>query len=105
MGPVGVIRESEIALAGHLQEQQIGELFDVVAVADAVVAQCVTKTPEPGDDVNHAATSRFRSATRSPSFPSNTRLARPQPPRFERTGMLSKSSFSIERLAMRCCRM
>jgi hypothetical protein len=34
------------ALVGHLQEQQIGELLDVVAIAHAVVAQDVAVVPE-----------------------------------------------------------
>jgi hypothetical protein len=34
------------ALVGHFQEQQIGELLDVVAVAHAVVAQDVAVVPE-----------------------------------------------------------
>ena len=38
-------------LVGHLEEQQVGELLDVVAVGHAVVAQDVAVVPEPLDDV------------------------------------------------------
>ena len=38
------------ALVGHLEEQQIGELLDVVAVRHAVVAQNVAVVPEFLDD-------------------------------------------------------
>ena len=41
--PFGIV---DAALVGHLQEQQIGELLDVVAVVDAVVAQGVAEAPE-----------------------------------------------------------
>jgi hypothetical protein len=41
------------ARIGHLEEQQIGELFDVVAVVHAVVAQRVAEAPEFLDDVGH----------------------------------------------------
>ena len=41
----------EIALLlVHLEEEQVGELFDVVAVGDAVVAQDVAVVPEALDD-------------------------------------------------------
>ena len=43
-------RAALAALVGHLQEQQIGELLDVVAVAHAVVAQDVAVVPEFLDD-------------------------------------------------------
>ena len=38
------------ALVGHLEEEEIGELFDVVAVAHAVVAQDVAEIPEFADN-------------------------------------------------------
>lgn len=38
------------ALVGHLEEQQIGELLDVVAIRHAVVTQDVTVVPEFLDD-------------------------------------------------------
>ena len=38
------------ALVGHLEEEEIGELFDVVAVAHAVVAQDVAEVPEFADN-------------------------------------------------------
>jgi hypothetical protein len=34
------------ALVGHLEKQKISELFDVIAVAHAVVAQDVAVIPE-----------------------------------------------------------
>ena len=84
VGPVGVLGKVEGALVGHLEEEQIRDLLDVVAVVDAVVAEGVAEAPELGDDVTHAATSsRLRSSRRSASSPSKTRFARPQPPRFE----------------------
>ena len=38
------------ALDGHLEEQLIGKLFDVVAVRHAIVAQVVAVVPECLDD-------------------------------------------------------
>ena len=38
-------------LVGELQEKQVGELLQVVAVAHAVVAQGVTEAPDLGDSV------------------------------------------------------
>ena len=52
-GPVAAFRNFSAALVGHFQKQQIGELFDVVAVVDAVVAKRVAKAPEFLDDVRH----------------------------------------------------
>jgi hypothetical protein len=34
----------------HLQEKQIGELLQVIAVTDAIVAQRVTEAPDFADD-------------------------------------------------------
>ena len=47
----GLVVGRPAALVGHLQEQQIGELLDVVAVAHAVVTQDVAVVPEFLDDV------------------------------------------------------
>ena len=44
----------DAALVGHLEEQQVGDLLDVVAVVDAVVAQGVAEAPEFLDDVGHS---------------------------------------------------
>ncbi len=41
----------DAAFVGHLEEEQVGELLDVVAVVDAVVAQGVAEAPEFVDDV------------------------------------------------------
>ena len=38
------------ALIGHLEEQQVGELLYVVAIAHAIVAQHVAVVPELLDD-------------------------------------------------------
>ena len=46
-------------LVGHLEEEQIGDLLDVVAVVDAVVAQRVAEAPEFLNDVGHAAIASF----------------------------------------------
>src|SRR5205085_2421486 len=106
VAPVSALRKVDGALVGHLEEEQIGDLLDVVAVVDAVMAKGVAEAPELGDDVTHAATSsRLTSSRKSASSPSKTRLARPQPPRLRSTGTFSKSSRSIERLATRCWRM
>ena len=37
-------------LVGHLQEQQVGQLLDVVAVREAVVAEDVAVVPELRDE-------------------------------------------------------
>ena len=47
------LREVDRPLVGHLDEEQIRELLDVVEVADAVVAEGVTKAPELLDYVGH----------------------------------------------------
>ena len=45
------VRQTELLLfVGHLEEQQIGELFDVVAVGQPVVAQDVAVVPELVDE-------------------------------------------------------
>ena len=38
--------EHFVLLIGHLEEEQVGELFQVVAVGQAVVAQHVTEVPQ-----------------------------------------------------------
>ena len=38
-------------LRGHLEEQQVGQLGDVLVVGDPVVLEDVTEVPELGDDV------------------------------------------------------
>jgi hypothetical protein len=37
-------------LVRHLEEDQVGELFEIVAIAHAVVAQRVAEAPDFGDD-------------------------------------------------------
>ena len=59
--PVAALRDLDAALVGHLQEEQVGELLDVVAVIDAVVAQGVAEAPEFVDDVGHECFLNMRS--------------------------------------------
>jgi len=51
--PAAALRDLDAALVGHLQEEQVSELLDVVAVIDPVVAQGVAEPPELVDDVGH----------------------------------------------------
>src|SRR2546428_3087773 len=98
MCPVRSFGQWEILLIRHLEKEQVGDLLDVIPVVDAVMPQRVAEAPEFGCNVGHAAaTSRFRSLSRSASLPLKSLLARPQPPRFARTGMSSHSCRSIER--------
>ena len=47
----GECTQVDAALIGHLQEQQVGQLLDVIAVVDAIVAECVAETPKFLNDV------------------------------------------------------
>ncbi len=79
-------------LVGHLEEEQIGDLLDVVAVIDAVVAEGVAEAPEFLDDVSHAAISVLICSRSSGNWPVEDLLRRvPQPPRRVKTGWASKS--------------
>lgn len=56
-GPGVLLRDADIALVGrpavfvgHLEEDQVGELLQVVAVADPVVAEGGAEAPDLGDD-------------------------------------------------------
>src|SRR5262249_15784225 len=98
-GPVAVRRQVDAALVGHLEEEQIGDLLDVVAVVDPVVAEGVAEPPESLDNVTHAAIASLISRTMPSNRPPNTRLALPQPPIRERIGMLSKSARSMDRFS------
>ena len=53
VGPAVVRRELVLGarLLGHLEEQQVGQLGDVLVVGDPVIFQDVTEVPELGDDV------------------------------------------------------
>jgi hypothetical protein len=51
--------EVQPPLVRHLQEQQVGDLLDVVTVVDPVVAQGVAEAPEFLDDVAHTAMPRW----------------------------------------------
>ena len=55
--PVVLLRHADFAAVGrlrvfvrHLEEDEVGELLEVVAVAHAVVAQRVAEAPDFGDD-------------------------------------------------------
>ncbi|OQA05563.1 MAG: Chorismate synthase [bacterium ADurb.Bin374] len=54
--PAAPLGNLDFLLVGHLQEQQVRELFDVIPVIDAVVAQRVTEAPEFVDDIRHRGT-------------------------------------------------
>jgi len=51
--PIAILRHGHAALVGHFQEQQVGELFDVIAVIHAMVTQRVAEAPEFLGDVGH----------------------------------------------------
>jgi hypothetical protein len=51
--PIAILGDGDAALVGHLEKEQIGDLLDVVAIVDAVVAQRVAEAPEFLDDVGH----------------------------------------------------
>lgn len=53
--PVAVLGNVRATLISHLEEEQIGQLFDVIAVINAVVTQRVAKAPELVDDVGHTS--------------------------------------------------
>ena len=53
--PIAAFRQLDAALVGHLEEQQVGDLLDVIAVVDPIVAQGVAETPEFLDDIAHVA--------------------------------------------------
>src|SRR5690606_23340820 len=90
-GPAAVGGQDVLApgLRQHLEEQQVGELGNIVLVGDAVVAQDVAQVPQTLDDVAggaaaaHAAgfqASSLMSPSRSASLPSNTLFRRFMPP-------------------------
>ncbi len=54
IGPVAALGQGDGLLVGHLEEDQKGDLLDVVAVVDAVVAKRVAEAPEFLDDIGHA---------------------------------------------------
>ena len=51
--PVAAVWNDDAFLIGHLQEEEVGELLDVVAVVDSVMAKGVAEAPEFVDDVGH----------------------------------------------------
>jgi len=46
---IALIRRFRV-LVRHLEKDQIGELFEIIAIANPVVLQRVAKIPDPGDD-------------------------------------------------------
>ena len=53
--PGAALRDLDVALVRHLEEEEVRDLLDVVAVVDSVVAEGVAEAPELLDDVTHAA--------------------------------------------------
>ena len=49
------VAQVDPSLIGHLEEQQIGDLLDVIAVVDPIVAEGVAEPPEFLDNVGHAS--------------------------------------------------
>ena len=64
------LRVAEInpPFVGHLQEKQVGQLLDIVAVVDRVVAEGVAEAPKFCNDVGHAAIAWLSCLTSSGSF-------------------------------------
>ena len=52
--PIAVFRDFRAALIGHLEEQQIRQMSNIVTVVHAVVTQRVAEAPEFLDDVAHS---------------------------------------------------
>jgi len=52
--PIAILRHFRVALIRHLEEQQVGQLFDIVAVVHAVMAQGMAEAPEFLNDVGHS---------------------------------------------------
>lgn len=51
--PVASLGQFDAALIGHFDEEQIGDLLNVVAIIHAIVSKRVAETPEFLDDVSH----------------------------------------------------
>lgn len=51
--PSAVLGHLGISFIGQLQEQQLRELFNVVAVIDAIMTKGMAKAPEFLDDITH----------------------------------------------------
>ncbi len=67
---------------GHLQEEQVGELLQVVAVGETVVPQDVAVVPQLGDErlgIGHLSLPQRRSGVAWPPAPgTRPRSARPE---------------------------
>ena len=55
-GPIAALGQVDGLLVGHFQEEEEGDLLDVIAVVDAIVAEGVAEAPEFLDDVGHERT-------------------------------------------------
>ena len=75
-GPVVAFGNADVAVVGrpgvfvgHLEEDQVGQLLEVIAVADAVVTQRGTEAPDFGDDGGgvHSVASLSWRASASPA--------------------------------------
>jgi len=51
--PIARLGKLDLLLIGHLEEQQVGDLLDVIAVIDPIVPQRVAEAPEFLDNVGH----------------------------------------------------
>src|SRR2546427_806732 len=103
--PLAPGRDLDHSLRGHLEEQEICNLLNVIAVIDAIVPEGVAEPPKLANYVTHAAIASFSSRRKPSSLPPKALFACTQPPSRERTGTSSKSSLSMERFAAKCSRM
>jgi hypothetical protein len=51
--PIAIFRNLRPTLIRHFQEQQVGELLNVIAIIHAVMPQRVAEPPEFLNDVGH----------------------------------------------------
>src|SRR5665213_1812054 len=84
--PVATFRNLHAALFGHLQEEQICELLDIVAVVHAVMAERVAEAPKFLDNIAHAAIASFISCIKAGKRPLKILAARPHPPKSLKIG-------------------
>lgn len=49
VGPGNLVQRN-VALIKHFKKQQVGKLFDVIGIINAVVAQLMAETPDFVDD-------------------------------------------------------
>ncbi len=93
----------QLLLLVHLEEQQVGELLDVVAVGHAVVAQDVAVVPQALDDgggaVGHGEDSLVRSAALGAALAG---LSRSSAHRIGLSSMYLRMAFSSRSLRTMC---